>query len=119
LGYNSDIASLFAQSSIVVLPSYREGLPKVLVEAAACGRAVVTTDVPGCRDAIVPNETGLLVPPRDVVLLADAIQYLLENPERCKEMGQAGRKLAEREFAIERIVSAHLKVYRNLLETAA
>jgi glycosyltransferase involved in cell wall biosynthesis len=114
-GYRNDIAELFAASNIVVLPSYGEGLPKVLVEAAACGRAVVTTDIPGCRDAIEPGKTGLLVPVKNAVALADAIGLLLENPDLRKQMGQAGRKLAEREFAIDKIVSAHLVVYRSIL----
>ncbi|HFH4259206.1 TPA: glycosyltransferase, partial [Pseudomonas aeruginosa] len=101
-------------SHIVVLPSYREGLPKVLVEAAACGRVVVTTDVPGCRDAIEADRTGLLVPVRDAVALADAIQRLVESPELRKKMGAAGRTLAERDFAIESIVQQHLDIYRAL-----
>lgn len=119
LGHRSDIDSVFAQSHVVVLPSYREGLPRVLIEAAASGRAVVTTDVPGCRDAIEPEVTGLLVPPRDAVALADAIQHLLLDSELCERMGQAGRHLAEREFAIEKVVSTHLEVYRNLLGASA
>jgi glycosyltransferase involved in cell wall biosynthesis len=114
LGYRDDIDSLFAKSSIVVLPSYREGLPKVLIEAAACGRAVVTTDVPGCRDAIEPGKTGVLVPLQDPISLAEAIQSLIDDPELCYSMGQAGRALAEREFAIEKIVDAHLKIYKEL-----
>lgn len=114
LGYRTDIAELFTQANIVTLPSYREGLPKVLVEAAACGRAVVTTDVPGCRDAIEPDRTGLLVPVRDAEALADALQALIEDPERRQQMGQAGRDLAEREFAIEKVVEAHLAIYREL-----
>lgn len=114
LGYRSDIPNLFANSNIVALPSYREGLPKALVEAAACGRAVVTTDVPGCRDAIEPESTGLLVPVRDAPALADAIQFLIENPERRKQMGASGRALAEREFAIEKVVDAHLAIYQEL-----
>lgn len=114
LGYRRDIAQVFAQCHVVVLPSYREGLPKVLVEAAACGRAVVTTDVPGCRDAIEANVTGLLVPVRDVGSLADAIQQLVENPELRHRLGRAGRELAAREFAIERIVQQHLDIYRAL-----
>lgn len=112
LGYRDDIQDIFSQSNLVVLPSYREGLPKVLIEAAACGRATVTTDVPGCRDAVIPNETGLLVPARDVTALADAIQTLVEDPVRRKVMGAAGRELAEREFGIERVVEAHLEIYR-------
>lgn len=118
-GHRNDMANVFAQSHIVVLPSYGEGLPKVLVEAAANGRAVITTDCPGCRDAIIPNVTGVLVPPRDAVALADAIQRLLQDHTLRECMGQAGRQLAEREFAIEKVVSAHLAVYRDLLESAA
>ena len=118
LGYCSDIPDLFSKASIVVLPSYREGLPKVLIEAAACGRAVVTTDVPGCRDAIEPDKSGLLVPVKNPVALADAIQRLIDDPELCRRMGKAGRDLAERKFAIEKIVDAHLKIYKELEEKA-
>ena len=114
LGYRTDIPELFAQSNIIVLPSYREGLPKVLVEAAACGRAVVTTDVPGCRDAIEPDRTGLLVPVQDAEALAGAIQRLIEDPELRRSMSQAGRELAESEFAIEKVVDAHLEIYKSL-----
>ena len=115
LGEQSDIAALYRQSHMVVLPSYREGLPKSLVEAAACGRAVVTTDVPGCRDAIEPGVTGLLVPARDARALADAAIRLANDPYVRKNMGLAGRRLAEREFDIARIVQAHLDLYRQLL----
>jgi glycosyltransferase involved in cell wall biosynthesis len=114
LGHRSDIPELLAISSIVVLPSYREGLPKVLVEAAAAGRAVVTTDVPGCRDAIEPDISGLLVPVRDANALANAIQRLIEDVELRQKMGRAGRQLAEKEFSIEKIVQAHLDIYRML-----
>lgn len=116
LGHLNDIASLFSKSNVVVLPSYREGLPKVLIEAASCGRAVVTTDVPGCRDAIEPNVSGLLVPARDAKALADAIQSLISDPLKRKRMGSAGHALAEREFSIEKVVSAHLDIYRDLLK---
>lgn len=114
LGHSKDIAKVFALSHLVVLPSYREGLPKVLVEAAACGRAVVTTDVPGCRDAIEPNVSGLLVQARDSVALADAIERLVKDADLRKRMGEQGRKLAERDFAIEQIVEQHLAIYRQL-----
>ncbi len=117
LGYRTDIAEQYAAANIVCLPSYREGLPKSLVEAAACCRAVVTTDVPGCRDAIIPDVTGLLVPVKDPVRLADALQSLIENPVLRKKMGREGRKLAEEAFAIERIVAQHLQIYRELLES--
>ena len=116
LGYRTDIANLFSQSNIVTLPSYYgEGLPKVLIEAAACGRAVITTEHPGCRDAIEADLTGLLVPVRDAEFLANAIQDLIENPDKRKAMGKAGRELAEKKFAIEKVVDAHLKIYDELL----
>lgn len=114
LGERTDIAQLYAQSHIAVLPSYREGLPKSLVEAAACGRAVVTTDVPGCRDAIEPNETGLLVPVRNARALADAVLQLARNAAERQSMGAAGRALAEREFDIHKVADAHLAVYDTL-----
>lgn len=117
LGYREDIAVQYAAANIVCLPSYREGLPKGLVEAAACGRAVVTTNVPGCRDAIEPGVTGLLVPVREAEALADAIQTLIESPERRLQMGLAGRKLAEDSFAIEKIVGQHMSIYRELTST--
>jgi len=116
LGFRQDIPSLFAQSNIVTLPSfYGEGLPKVLVEAAACGRAVITTDHPGCRDAIESDVTGLLIPIRKALALADAVEDLIENFGKRKCLGQAGRILAEREFAIEKIVDAHMRIYEDLL----
>jgi len=115
LGFRSDIASIFAMSHIVMLPSYGEGLPKVLVEAAACGRAVVTTDIPGCREAIAPDQSGLLVPPRDARALADAIKHLIENEDLRREMGRAGRALAEQRFSIEEVIAKHLSTYEALL----
>ncbi|MDZ7736242.1 MAG: glycosyltransferase family 4 protein [Gammaproteobacteria bacterium] len=115
-GFCPDMARVFAQASLVVLPSYYgEGLPKVLIEAAACGRAVVTTDWPGCRDAIEPDVTGLLVPPRDTAALADATAALLNDPARRHAMGQAGRRLAERAFDIRKVVADHLAIYAGLL----
>ncbi len=120
LGHRQDIPRVFSQASIVVLPSYyREGLPKVLIEAAACGRAVVTTDMPGCRDAIEPEVTGLLVPPRDPVALADAIQRLLLDADLREQMARSARQLAEREFSVEKVVSTHLSIYRELMEAIA
>lgn len=114
LGERTDIALLYQQAHIAVLPSYREGLPKSLVEAAASGRAVVTSDVPGCRDAIEPGKSGLLVPPRDAVALATAVQDLANDASRRRAMGLAGRELAEQEFDIHKIVQKHLDVYESL-----
>ncbi|MGX9689127.1 glycosyltransferase family 4 protein [Achromobacter anxifer] len=114
LGERSDVAALYAASHIAVLPSYREGLPKSLIEAAACARAVVTTDVPGCRDAIEPGETGLLVPVRDAQALADTIARLAEDAALRQRMGAAGRTLAEREFNIERVARVQVELYDAL-----
>lgn len=118
LGYRADISHIFSQAHIIVLPSYREGFPKVLIEAAACGRAVVTTDVPGCRDAIVPNVTGLLVPPRDAEALAQAVEKLILDEALRQQMGKDGRNLAELEFGIEKVVANHLFIYQELIAVA-
>ena len=116
-GYREDVSNLFSKSNIVALPSfYGEGLPKVLIEAAACGRAVITTDHPGCRDAIELNKTGMLVPTRDAVALANAISFLLENSALRNDMGKSGRKRAEDIFDVRQIVAEHIHIYEKLLE---
>lgn len=112
-GHRSDMAEVLAQAHLIVLPSYREGLPKALIEAAACGRAVVTTDVPGCRDAIDPGRTGLLVEVRNAEALAQAIRSLLDDPLRLSTMGEAGRHWAEKVFDVREVVSRHLALYRG------
>ncbi len=116
LGFCKDMPRLLAEVNLVVLPSYREGLPRVLEEAAAAGRAIVTTNAPGCRDAIEANITGLLVPPRNVPDLAKAIRALLEDPPLRKKMGEAGRRLAERKYSVETIASSHFRIYEELLK---
>lgn len=115
-GHRADMPQVLAASHVVVLPSYREGMPKILLEAAACGRAVVTTDVPGCRDAIEPNISGLLVPPRDGAALALVIRRLLDDPLACRRMGQAGWDLAQRCFGEQDVVAAHMRLYAELME---
>ena len=115
-GKSEDMPKIFSKCNIVVLPSYREGLPKVLSEAAACGKPIVTTDVPGCKDAIIDRSTGLLVALKDSQKLASAIGTLIENPRLCKEMGKKGRKLAEKKFDVKNICITHLKIYGNLIK---
>tara|TARA_B100001750_G_scaffold240325_1_gene249830 strand:- start:3990 stop:5117 length:1128 start_codon:yes stop_codon:yes gene_type:complete len=117
LGFRSDIYDLFKDSTIIVLPSYREGFPKVLQEAAACGRPIITSDVPGCREAIKEGKSGYLVEPRSATALADKIQELVEDKELLQKMGYEGRKLAEEEFSVNKIVSQHLKLYYELLQS--
>ncbi len=111
-GWQDDMPSVLAQAHVVCLPSYREGLPKTLIEAAALGRPVVTTDAPGCRDAVRDGETGLLVPVRDAAALAAALERLLTDPDLRRRMGQAGRRFAAR-FSVEGVVTDTLAVYRR------
>jgi glycosyltransferase involved in cell wall biosynthesis len=115
-GHCDDMPTIFARSHIVCLPSVREGVPKVLLEAASCGRAIVTTDTPGCREIVRHGENGLLVGVRDVSGLADAILRLTEAPELRRRMGARGRMIAESEFSVDRVVAETLDVYRELLD---
>ena len=103
---------------MICFPSYREGLPKVLSEAAACGRPVITTDVPGCKDAILNKSTGLLVPSKNSKELANAIKLLIENSILCEDMGKKARHFAERNFDIKDICSAHLQTYEALIRAS-
>lgn len=115
LGHVGDMAALFSRSHIICLPSYREGLPKSLLEACAAGRAIVTTDVPGCREAVRDGENGLLVEPRNSAALAAAIRTLIENATLRRAMGKAGRNRAEAEFDVRGVVRATLGLYRDML----
>lgn len=111
-GFTKNAAKTIQQSHVMVLPSfYAEGLPKSLIEAAACGRAVITTDMPGCRDAVEPDVTGLLVPPKDPQKLSAAMRYLIENPEVRQRMGREGRRWAEEVFDIKCVVEKHMEIY--------
>lgn len=113
IGFREDMNNIINKATIIVLPSYREGLPKVICEAAACGKPVVTTNVPGCKDAILPNKTGLLVPHKNVDELAKAINKLLKNNSKLKNMGLASRKFAIENFDVNKVVDMHLKLYKN------
>ena len=113
-GHRNDIHIIFGLSSIVVLPSYySEGLPKVLVEAAACGRPIITSDHPGCKDAIIPDVTGLLVPICNSNALTRAILKLINNPQLIRSMGIEGRKYAVNNFSEDLIVDQHLDIYNK------
>ena len=115
LGKVENMPELLAQSHIVCLPSYREGLPKALLEAAACGRAIVASDVPGCREAVRHDENGLLVPARDAVALAQALRLLIGDAALRRRFGQRGREMAEQEFSGEKVAAETLALYRELL----
>jgi glycosyltransferase involved in cell wall biosynthesis len=115
-GHRRDMPDVLRRATIVVLPSfYPEGVPKVLLEAAASGRAIITTDTPGCREIVRHRVNGLLVPPRDATAVTRAIEELLGDSGLRRELGQAGRRIAVTEFAEELIVHQTLDVYRTLL----
>jgi glycosyltransferase involved in cell wall biosynthesis len=116
LGRVGDVRTVWARAAIAVLPStYGEGLPRALLEAAACGRPIITTDTPGCREVVRHGENGLLVPPHDVAALAEAIAALAADPARRQAMGRTGRALVERDFAEPVIVAQTLALYDELL----
>jgi glycosyltransferase involved in cell wall biosynthesis len=116
-GRSEDMPQALAQASIVCLPSaYGEGVPKVLIEAAACGRSIVATDAPGCREIARHGENALLVPLRDAAALADAIAKLLADPALRSEMGRRGRSLVEAEFSQDLVAQQTLAIYREMLE---
>lgn len=117
-GHRSDMVAVLGQARIVCLPSfYGEGMPKSLLEAAAAGCAVVTTDATGCREAVRPGVTGDLVPPHDPEALAQALLRLIEDPARCLAYGAAGRELARERFDIDAVVDRTLALYRELVPT--
>ncbi len=115
LGHVGDMAALFATADMVVLPSYREGLPKSLIEAAACALPLVTTDAPGCREVVTHEVTGLLVPVKNASALANAIERLHLNPELALRLGQAARTRALQEFDERIVIGQTFAVYKELL----
>lgn len=117
LGHVRDIATVWARASIAVLPSHGEGVPKSLLEAAACGRAMIATDVPGCRDVVRDGETGLLVPVDDAKALAEAIRRLANAPDLRARYGAAARKLAVERFSDRVIGRQTVELYRTVLNT--
>jgi glycosyltransferase involved in cell wall biosynthesis len=115
LGQVGDMAALFASADMVVLPSYREGLPKSLIEAAACALPLVTTDAPGCREVVTHEVDGLLVPMKDAIALARAIERLHQDPALARQLGLAARARALREFDEWIVIRQTLAVYGELL----
>jgi len=118
-GHRDDMPQVIAEANLICLPSYREGIPKALLEAAASGRAIVTTDVPGCRDVVRQRINGILVAPKDSVGLANAIEELLKDTARRREMGRRGREIAVSEFSQEIVMEQTLALYREVLRQTA
>ncbi len=116
IGFQIDIFSLLKKVDIVVLPSYREGLPKSLIEACAVGRPIVTTDTQGCRECVIEGYNGYLVPVKDSDILTEKIEMLINDARKRKQMGLNSRELAEKEFSIDSVVKNHLKIYNMIIE---
>ena len=115
-GKQTDMPGVYAESRLVCLPStYGEGVPKVLIEAAACARACVTTDMPGCREIVRDGVNGSLVPPGDIDALTMAVRKLLDDPEICRRMGAAGRRIVLDDFTLSRVCNDTIALYHELL----
>jgi len=115
LGFQDGMKEIYQNSDIVVLPSYREGLPKALIEACAIGRPIVTTDAVGCRECVIEGENGYMVPVGDHEELARKVALLGNDRELRLEFGKKSRKLAENEFSIENVVEKHMEMYEKVL----
>lgn len=115
IGPRKDIAAIWAEAAIAVLPSYREGLPKALLEAASCGRPLVATDAPGCREICRNQETGLLVPVGDAKALAQALATLAKDQDLRLRLGATARRVVEQEFSTEKVVQQTMALYQELL----
>lgn len=112
LGWVENMPEMLSRSHIVCLPSYYgEGIPKSLIESAAAGRPIVTTDMPGCREVVRNGDNGILVPPKDSAALADALQRLVEDADLRRKMGARGRARAEQEFGLEDVINKTLQLY--------
>lgn len=114
-GHKNSMNKILSMACIVCLPSYREGLPKILLEAASSSKPIIATDVPGCRDVVRDGKNGFLVPVRDPHSLADAIKILINNPEMRNRMGTYGRRLVEREFSEQIVVDKTMLLYHQLM----
>lgn len=115
LGFRKDMVNQYMESDIVVLPSYREGLPKSLIEACAIGRPIITTDVPGCKECVIDGYNGLIVPSKEIESLAKAIEELCQSRQKRIEMGKNSRLLAESEFSIDSVIEKTFAVYNEIL----
>ena len=115
LGFRSDVKELIEKADIVVLPSYREGVPRTLIEAASMGKPIVTTNAPGCREVVEDGINGFLVPIKDYKSLAKKIEILIDNPALREEFGKNSRIKAVKEFDIKAVVNQYLRVYEEIV----
>jgi glycosyltransferase involved in cell wall biosynthesis len=116
LGHVANMVQLYHSALVVCLPSYREGCPRSLLEAASCGLPLVTTDAPGCREVVRDGINGIIVPPKDPVRLSSALESLLTNRAVCKRMGQNGHDMMNREFSVKYVAKQLLGIYREVVD---
>jgi glycosyltransferase involved in cell wall biosynthesis len=118
IGPQKQMSDIFSKYHIIVLPSYREGLPKSLIEGCAIGRPIITTDAIGCKECVIDGENGFLVPIKDHIKLAAAIEYFIINNEKLSEFGRRSRLKAEKEFDIKQVITNTFDIYEKLLSFA-
>jgi lipopolysaccharide/colanic/teichoic acid biosynthesis glycosyltransferase len=115
-GFVEDIPRVMAAIDLFVLPSYREGMPRTIIEAMACGKPVVATNIRGCREEVVHGVTGMLVPVKDAASLAEAMKSVLSNPDLAQEMGRAGQQRAVEMFDERTVLDRQMEAYRHLVD---
>lgn len=111
-GEQTDVRPYLAQCNVFVLPSYREGTPKSVLEAMSCGRAIITTDAPGCRETVMEGKNGFLVPVKDDKAIAEKMLFLYQNPAICEQMGNTSREIAEQKFDVRLVNQVILRTMR-------
>ena len=109
-GEQDDVRPYIEQSSVFVLPSYHEGTPKTVLEAMAMGRAIITTDAPGCRETVKDGENGYLIPVKDTQILVERMKFVIENPDKSAEMGQKGRQIVETKYDVDKVNQSILEI---------
>lgn len=111
-GEQADVRPYLAQCNVFILPSYREGTPKSVLEAMSCGKAIITTDAPGCRETVVERKNGFLVPVKDDKAIEEKMLYLYHNPDVCEQMGNTSRQIAEQRFDVRLVNQVILQTMR-------
>lgn len=115
IGYKKNIIDVINKSTIIVLPTYHEGVPKVLMEAAACGKPIIATNISGCREVVKQNKNGILIPPKNSFAIEKAIKNILQNKKKLKKMKKFSRYKALKEFDIKYVVKKHLNCYLSII----
>ena len=113
LGYKKNIIDYIIKSNVIILPSYREGMPKILLEASAVGRPIITTNVPGCKECVINNLNGYLIRSKNTKDLTQSIKKFLDDKSLLKKMGRESNKIAIRNYSIDKVIEDHIKIYES------